>query len=118
MTVTSKITWLLLCFTTAAAAQSTRVEVSAGEPAQLAASSERLDFLLKAKTRSIVVPGADSVALVAAPNKTGDQIMLAAPLRTKPGEYTATLTAISATGQQQQTTLTVPYYGIVGSFRS
>jgi len=91
----------------AAAAQSTRVEVSAGEPVPLAASSDTLDFLLKAKTRSIVVPGADSVALVAAPNKTGDQIMLAAPLRTKPGEYTATLIATSATGQQQQTALTV-----------
>ena len=55
----------------------------------------------------MAVAGGEATGLVAAPNRAGTGIMLAASLRTKPGEYTATLSATSATGAQQQTTLTV-----------
>ena len=55
----------------------------------------------------MTVAGGAATGLVAAPNRAGNQIMLAASLRTKPGEYTATLSATSATGEQQQATLTV-----------
>ncbi|HTA47574.1 MAG TPA: IPT/TIG domain-containing protein [Bryobacteraceae bacterium] len=80
----------------------TRYTVGAGEPVQLLASSDATTFLLNAKTRTTSVDG-----LTIAPNRNGDQILLAASLRTKPGDYTATLTATSATGEQQQTTVTV-----------
>ena len=85
----------------------TSYEVAAGAPVALATSSDTLNFLLTAASRSVTVSGGTATGLVAAPNKAGNQIMLAASLRTSPGEYTATLSATSATGEQQQTTLDV-----------
>jgi uncharacterized protein (TIGR03437 family) len=107
---------LLFCFAVSASAQSsarpmaldeTRYEVAAGEPISLAASTDALNFLLNATSRSVAVASGEATGLVASPDKTRDQILLAAPLRTKPGEYTATLSATSATGEHQQATLTV-----------
>ena len=79
-----------------------RYEIRAGEPAQIAAPAETLDFLLHAKTRQVSIEG-----LVVGPNYAGDQILLAASPRTKPGEYTVTLSATSETGEERQTTLAV-----------
>src|ERR1019366_1385368 len=79
-----------------------RYEIRAGEPAQIAAPAETLDFLLHAKTRQVSIEG-----LVVGPNYAGDQILLAAPPRTKPGEYTVTLSATIETGEERQTTLAV-----------
>lgn len=84
------------------ALEETRYEVAAGEPVALSASSDTIAFLLNAKTRTVSVAG-----LVAAPNRRGDQILLAASLSTKPGEYTAVLTGTSATGEQRQARVTV-----------
>jgi uncharacterized protein (TIGR03437 family) len=80
----------------------TRYEVRAGEPAQIAAPAETLDFLLHAKTRRASIEG-----MVVGPSYTGDRILLAASPLAKPGEYTVTLTAISETGEERQTTLAV-----------
>ena len=85
----------------------TSYEVAAGAPIALAASSGTLNFLLNAASRSVTISGGTTTGLVAAPNKPGNQIMLAASLRTKPGDYTVTLSATSATGEQQQATLDV-----------
>lgn len=115
MTLRPRVPSLLLCFALSAWAQGVRplaldqtsYEVAAGEPVQLAATSDALSFLLSAANRSVTIAGGAATGLVAAPNRAGDQIMLAASLRTPPGTYTATLSASSATGEQQQTTLNI-----------
>jgi uncharacterized protein (TIGR03437 family) len=78
-------------------------EIKAGTPVPLTASSDTVDFLLKA-TKLSVVP---AVGIVAGPDRTRTQVMLAASLLAKPGEYTLALIAKSATGEQRQTTLDV-----------
>jgi uncharacterized protein (TIGR03437 family) len=84
----------------------TRYEIRMGEPAAIAASSDALEFLRNAKTRRVEVAGAAAEGLVVAPNEAG-QMVLAASMRAKPGEYTATISATSATGEIRQTALTV-----------
>ena len=79
-----------------------RYEVRAGESAPIAAPAETLDFLLHAKTRRVSVEG-----LVVGPSYAGDQILLAPSPLAKPGEYTVTLSATSAAGEERQTTLAV-----------
>ena len=82
-------------------------EVAAGAPVALNASSDALSFLLTAASRTVTVSGGTATGLVAAPNRAGNQIIMAASLRTKPGDYTVTLSATSSTGEQQQATLDV-----------
>ncbi len=80
----------------------TRYELRPGEPAQVSAADETLDFLLKAKSRRIQFAGTSTAGLVVGPNSTGDRILLAASLRTKPGEYAVTISATSATGEERR----------------
>lgn len=82
-----------------------RYEIRAGESAPISAPSETTDFLLKAKSRSVQLDDAEAGPVVALPNRAGDQLMLAASLRAKPGAYTATISAASDTGEQRSTTL-------------
>src|SRR5580700_3302979 len=81
--------------------QQTRYELRPGEPARISATGDTLDFLLKAKSRRIQIGGAPAAGLVVGPNRTGDQILLAASLRTKPGEYAVTISATSAAGEER-----------------
>src|SRR5580704_16840716 len=105
---------------TALAVQQTRYELRAGEAVPIAAPQATVDLLAHSKTRRVAIVSNDSGdssapsgGLVAAPNRGGDQILLGASLRMKPGEYTVTLSASnasSATGvaaTESQTTLTV-----------
>ncbi|MGA2194246.1 MAG: hypothetical protein ABSH40_03170, partial [Bryobacteraceae bacterium] len=89
----------------------TRYLVRAGEAVQIVASRETVEFLAKAKSRHVEIAIGDTAVagggLVAAPNRAGDQILLGASLRVKPGEYTVKLSATSAAGEQRQTILTV-----------
>src|ERR1700678_912415 len=85
--------------------QKTRYELRPGEPAQISATSETLDFLLTAKSRSIQFGGASTEGLVVGPNKGGDQILLAASARAKPGEYAITISATSAAGEVRQASM-------------
>jgi uncharacterized protein (TIGR03437 family) len=87
--------------------QQTRYELRAGEPAQISAASDALNFLLKAKSRRIEIQGAKAEGLVVGPNRAGDGILLAASLRAKPGEYTVTLSAKSEAGEERQAALTM-----------
>jgi len=87
--------------------QQTRYELRAGEPAQVAASSDTVSFLLNAKSRRIEIQGAKAEGLVVGPNRAGDGILLAASLRAKPGEYTVTLSAKSEAGEERQAALTM-----------
>ena len=85
------------------ALEQTRYEIKSGAPVPLSASSDTVDFLVKA-TKVSVVP---AVGLVVGPNRAGNQAMLAASLHAKPGEYSVTLSATSATGEQRQAAMDV-----------
>lgn len=89
------------------ALKQSRYELRAGEPVPIAAPGETMDFLLKASNRKAVPLNGSGAGFVAGPNRTGDQVMLAASVRTPPGEYAVTLSATSATGEQRQTTMDV-----------
>ena len=85
----------------------TRYELRIGEPAEIPAPPETLDFLLHAKTRRVAIEGQEAAGLVVAPNQTQDGILLAPSSKAVPGEYTVTLSATSQTGEARQTTLDV-----------
>jgi uncharacterized protein (TIGR03437 family) len=108
----SVIAILLLCSALTLAAQSalefhqTRYELKMGESVPIAAPGETLDFLRQAKSRIIQVGGLKAPGLVIAPNRTGQMVLASSPLA-KPGEYSVTISATSASGEQRQTTLTV-----------
>jgi uncharacterized protein (TIGR03437 family) len=87
--------------------QQGRYEIRPGEPTRIAAPGETLEFLLHAKSRRVAIAGTQAGGLVVGPNSTGDQVLLAASLRTKPGEYTVKLSATSAAGEERATTLAV-----------
>jgi len=114
---------LLICCALSAAAQSTlppaplhivkpmevqesRYELRMGEPVQIAAPQETLDFLKNARQRSIRFAGQPAAGLVVAPNRTGDMV-LAASSQAKPGEYAVAISATSAAGEERQAALTV-----------
>jgi len=84
-----------------------RYEIQAGGRAEIAASGDSLEFLLKARTRRIVTPGGSAAGIVAGPNATGDKVLLAASLNAEPGEYKVTLSTTSAAGEQRQTAMDV-----------
>ncbi|HEY6340933.1 MAG TPA: IPT/TIG domain-containing protein [Bryobacteraceae bacterium] len=81
--------------------EQTRYELKMGQPVPLAAPSETLDFLRTAKSRSIQIEGAKADGLVIGQDRSGRMVLAASP-RAKTGEYSVTLSAISATGEQRQ----------------
>lgn len=116
---TVMIILLLTCSALALAAQSptaqatrqmaleqTRYELKMGEAVPIAAPGETLDFLRQARSRIIQAGGVKARGLVIAPNRTGQMVLASSPLA-KPGEYSVTISAMSASGEQRQTTLTV-----------
>ena len=85
----------------------THYEIGPGEPIELAAPGETVAFLLKAKTRRVKANGAEASGIVVAPSTSGDRVLLATSLRTKPGEYAVELSATSDSGDLRTATLTV-----------
>src|SRR5271154_553520 len=85
--------------------QQTWYELKTGEPVPLAASSETLDFLTNAKSRAVEIEGAKAEGLTVGPDRTGRMVLAASPLA-KPGKYTVTVSATSATGEVRQAVLT------------
>src|SRR5260370_11562170 len=85
----------------------TRYELRIGESASILAPQDILNFLAQAKTRQLAVAGQGAAGLVVAPNQTQDGVLLAPTSKATPGEYTVTLSATAATGEQRQTTLDV-----------
>ena len=79
----------------------TRYRLRAGDRVPIAASQETLDFLLHAKTRTVTISGTQGRGFVVAPNVAGDQVLLAASLTMKPGEYAVTVSAVSGTGEER-----------------
>jgi uncharacterized protein (TIGR03437 family) len=91
--------------------QQTRYELRMGEPTPILASSETLDFLSAAKTRTIETrrveaAGAEPKGIVVGPDRTGRMVLAASPLA-KPGNYSVTVSATSATGEQRQAVMDV-----------
>jgi len=82
-------------------------EVAAGQPITLDASGESTDFLLTAESRSVTPQNGASAYFTVGPNRTGNQVMIAASLRTPPGEYAVTLSAKSVSGEQRQTAMDI-----------
>jgi uncharacterized protein (TIGR03437 family) len=97
------------------AVQQTRYELRAGESVPIAVGPETLDFLVKAKSVRLAIDGdidgdidgAESSGMVAGPTRAHDRVLLAAPVRVSPGEYTATLSATSATGEKRSARLAI-----------
>ncbi len=85
----------------------TRYRLRAGDRVQLAAPQETLDFLRAAKTRTVRIGGTQGRGFVVAPNVAGDQVLLAASLTMKPGEYSVTVSAVSGTGEERATAVNV-----------
>jgi uncharacterized protein (TIGR03437 family) len=91
----------LLCLV-AIAAYARPIDIRPGEPAAIEADAGTIDFLLKAKTRTLSAEG-----LVAAPNPEGDQILIAPSPSVKPGTYKVTLSATSPDGEVRETPLEI-----------
>jgi len=79
----------------------TRYRLRAGEPAKIDEPPETLDFLLHAKSRHVRIDGKEARGIVVGPNRARDQMLLAASLTMKPGEYTVTLSAVSEAGEER-----------------
>lgn len=85
----------------------THYRLRAGERVPIVAEQETLEFLRTAKTRSAKIVEAEGRGLVVGPNASGDQVLLAASLRAKPGEHTVTVSAISADGEERTAAINV-----------
>jgi uncharacterized protein (TIGR03437 family) len=85
----------------------TRYELRLGEPVEIQAPQETLDFLLHAKARQAAIEGQAVSGLIAAPNRAQDRILLAGSSKAKPGEYAVTLSATSDAGEERQAVLDV-----------
>ena len=97
---------LITSLATPASAQS-RYEIRPGSSVEISADSATQDFMLKAASRKLTLEDGTTAGLTVGLNETGDKLMLAASLRTKPGEYAVTLTGASAKGVEQKTTMDV-----------
>lgn len=84
-----------------------RYELRMGEPAEIPAAADTLDFLVHAKSVRATAGGQDVPGLVVGPNETKDGMMLAAASEAIPGEYAVTLTATGANGEERETTMDV-----------
>ena len=100
------IALLLLCAVLASAQPNrplalhqTSYRLRPGEKVSIAAPGETLEFVRTAKSRIV------NKGLVLAPTKRGDQILLAASLRMKPGEYAVSISAVSQTGEAREATV-------------
>ena len=89
------------------AIEQTQQKIRAGDPIQLNAPSETIDFLLKATERSATALNGSDGKFAIGPNRAGDQVMVAASLGTRPGEYAVQLSATNAAGEQRQAVMDV-----------
>jgi IPT/TIG domain/Lipase (class 2) len=83
----------------------TSYRIRAGQKVPIAVPSETLQFLRNAKSRSVRIGGTPGKGLVIAPTRRGDQVLLAASLRMKPGDYLVNISALSPAGEARQATV-------------
>jgi hypothetical protein len=79
----------------------------AGETVPVAATRETLDFIRNARKCIARSSGVSGNGFVLGPSVKGDQVVLAAALTMKPGEYAVRLTAVNKTGEERAMTLHV-----------
>jgi pimeloyl-ACP methyl ester carboxylesterase len=85
----------------------TQYHLRAGEAVGIEAPRETLDFMLKARSRSVRYGKPSGTRLVVGPGVTGTDIILAASLTADPGEYTVQLSAMNEAGEERVATLDV-----------
>ncbi len=78
-----------------------RYRLRAGERARVDASPETLDILHTARTSTVTINGSQTRGFAVGPSMSGDDIVLAASLTMKPGEYAVTVSAIDQSGEQR-----------------
>jgi uncharacterized protein (TIGR03437 family) len=79
----------------------TRYRLRPGERARVDALPETLDFIRKAKTSTVTINGAQTRGFAIAPGMRGDDVVLAASLTMKEGEYAVTVSAVDQSGEQR-----------------
>jgi uncharacterized protein (TIGR03437 family) len=85
----------------------TRYRLRAGESTKIDAPRETLDFLVHAKTRRVEIAGKEVHGIVVGPSVKGDQVLLAASLTMKPGEYAVIISAVSRVGEARAAVVNV-----------
>jgi len=78
-----------------------RYRLRAGERTQLDALPETLDFLRTAKTSTVTINGSQTKGFAVGRGMPGDEIVMAASLTMKPGEYAVTVSAVDQSGEQR-----------------
>lgn len=79
----------------------TRYRVRAGETARIEALPETLAFIRTAKTSTVTINGTPARGFAVGPSLTGDEILLAASLTMKAGEYHVAVSAVDESGEQR-----------------
>ena len=79
----------------------------AGEARTINGSREALDFVRKAKSRRLKNGGQLAPGFVVGPGVKDGEVLVAASLTTKPGEYLLDLSAVSDVGEERVATLNV-----------
>jgi uncharacterized protein (TIGR03437 family) len=85
----------------------TQYRLRAGESVKIDAPPETLDFVRNAKSRTVAIDKTQGRGLVVGPNMRGDQVLLAASLTMKPGEYAVTVSAVGESGEERVAVATV-----------
>jgi uncharacterized protein (TIGR03437 family) len=78
-----------------------RYRMRPGETVRVDGLPETLDFISSAKTSTVTIDGTQTRGFAVGPNMTGDEILLAASLTTKAGEYAVTVSAVDESGERR-----------------
>ena len=79
----------------------THYRLRAGERVPIVAAQETIEFLRTAKSRSVKIGEGVGKGFVVGPSIGGREVLLAASLTVKPGEYTVTVSGVSDTGEER-----------------
>ena len=78
-----------------------RYRLRSGERARVDAAPETLDFLRTAKSSTVTISGMQARGFAVGPSLGGNDILLAASLTMKEGDYAVTVSAVGETGEQR-----------------
>ena len=85
----------------------TRYRLRAGERTRVDALPETLDFIRKARISTVTINGAQTRGFAVGPSTRGDDVVLAASLTMKEGEYAVTVSAVDESGDQRTATANI-----------
>jgi uncharacterized protein (TIGR03437 family) len=89
-----------------------RYQLRAGERTRIDAAQETLDFLRSAKSHTVTINGSQTRGFAVAPDINGNEIMLAASLTMKEGEYAVTVSAVDESGRERTATADITVQGL------